>query len=248
MSLIALSPGLLGWLACVAFVAGIARGFTGFAASATIMALAASFVPPIALIPICLILELVASALLVRGGFADADRPLALLVQAGALVGVPLGLMLTQRLDPDLSRRIALALVAGLAALQLARVPLPVGQGRVGAAVAGFLAGVVNGLASIGGLVHALYIMARDLPARRVRGTMILIILIGGAVTLAWHLLLGVMTLQALARAGALLMPFVAGLWLGRRHFTPENERHYRPVSLALLVGLALAGLARDVL
>lgn len=248
MAVLALSPGLFAWLCLAVFLAGVARGFTGFAASATIMALCAAVIAPIDLIPICLVLELVASVLLLRGGLAEADRPLALTVQAGALLGVPLGLMLTRNLDPDLSRRVALALVAGLAGLQLARVPLPLGQGRAGAVVAGLLAGVVNGLASIGGLVHALYVMTRNLPPRRLRGTMILIIMIGGVLTLGWQLVLGVMTGQAALRAAALLLPFCLGLWLGRRHFTPENERHYRPVSLALLICLAGAGLARELM
>lgn len=248
MAALGLSGGLLAWLIVVVFVAGVARGFTGFAASATIMALATVWIAPIDLIPICLLLELTASALLVRGGYGDADKPLALTLVSAAFLGVPAGLHLTRTLDPDMSRIIALALVAVLAALQLARIPLPVGRGRPGAVLVGLLAGVVNGLASIGGLVHALYIMARNLPPRTMRGTMILIITIGGSVTFFWQMVLGILTMQAALRYGVLLAPFAAGLWLGRRYFTPENERHYRPVSLALLVVLASAGLVRQVL
>lgn len=243
-----LSGGLLAWLAAVVFVAGVARGFTGFGASATIMALAAVWIAPIDLIPICLLLELTGSALLLRGGIGHADKPLAGTLVGMAFVGVPLGLHLTRTLDPDTSRVIALALVAGLAALQLARIPLPVGRGRAGAALVGLLAGVVNGLASIGGLVHALYLTARNLQPRTMRGTIILIITIGGTITFFWQVLLGVLTGQAALRYAVLLAPFVAGLWLGRRYFTPENERHYRPVSLTLLVVLAGAGLVRQVM
>jgi uncharacterized membrane protein YfcA len=248
MAQLDLSGGLLAWLGVAVFIAGIARGFTGFAASATIMALATVWIAPIDLIPICLLLELTASALLVRGGFGEADKPLALTLVGMAFVGVPLGLMLTKAIDPDLSRIVALVLVAGLAALQLARIPLPVGQGRAGAAAVGLIAGVVNGLASIGGLVHALYIMARNLPPRSMRGTMILIITIGGTITFFWQLVLGIMTGQAVLRFAVLLVPFVAGLALGRHYFTPENERHYRPVCLTLLVVLAALGLVRQVM
>lgn len=243
-----LSPGALGFLAAVVFVAGIARGFTGFGASATIMALATWMIAPIDLIPICLLLELTASTLLLRGGFGHADKPLAITLVAAAFLGVPLGLHLTKTLDTEVSSIVALALVCGLAAMQLARIPLPVGDGRIGAAVVGFAAGIVNGLASIGGLVHALYLMARNLPARNMRGTMIVIILLSGSVTLLWQGLMGVMTAQAALRFAVLLLPFSAGLWLGRRNFTPENERHYRPVSLALLVALAGIGLVRQLL
>ncbi|MCM2563050.1 TSUP family transporter [Lutimaribacter sp. EGI FJ00015] len=248
MAQLDLSSGLLTWLVVVVFLAGMVRGFTGFAASATIMALATVWIAPIDLIPICLLLELTASALLMRGGFGDADKPLALTLVGMGLVGVPLGLALTKTLDPDVSRMIALALVAVLATMQLLRIPLPIGRGRAGAAAVGLLAGVVNGLASIGGLVHALYIMARNLPPRSMRGTMIVIITIGGTITFFWQVVLGILTTQATLRYGVLLVPFVAGLALGRHYFTPETEQHYRPVCLTLLVVLAALGLVRQVM
>lgn len=248
MSGLDLPAAELGFLYAVVFLAGIARGYTGFGASATIMALATWLIAPIDLLPICLLLEIAASLLLLRGSVGDADKALSVTLVAAAFLGVPVGLYLTRAMDPDHSRIVALALVGGLAALQLLRILLPVGQGRAGAVLAGLGAGVVNGLASIGGLVHALYLMARDLPARAMRGTMILIILFSGAVTLFWQVAMGIMTGQAMLRVAVLLVPFVLGLWLGRRHFTPENERHYRPVSLGLLVALAGVGLVRQII
>jgi len=51
-------------LAAICFCAGLVRGFTGFALSAIVMASAALILSPIALIPICWWLELVASAMM----------------------------------------------------------------------------------------------------------------------------------------------------------------------------------------
>ena len=55
-------------LAVICFCAGLVRGFTGFALSAIVMASAALILSPLALIPICWWLELVASAMMLRGG------------------------------------------------------------------------------------------------------------------------------------------------------------------------------------
>jgi hypothetical protein len=245
---LALSPAALLYLAFSVLVAGVIRGFTGFAASAVVMAMATLILAPIDLLPICLLLELAASAFLVRGGIAEADYTLVLPMVGFAFAALPAGLYLTQQMDPDLSRLIALGLVLVLAALQLARLPLPVGKGMITKSVVGIAAGLIQGLASIGGLVQALYVMALAMPPRTMRATMILGVMISGAIGLFWQLAMGVMTLQAVARFASVSVPYLFGLWLGRRYFTPENERHYRPVSLVVLIVLALAGIVRQLL
>ncbi|TRD14475.1 TSUP family transporter [Palleronia caenipelagi] len=240
-----LSNGTLAFLAMSVFVAGLVRGFTGFAASATVMALATVVMAPIDLLPVCLLLELIASAFLVRGGIKEADYGLTIPLVGFAFIALPAGLYLTKTMDPDLSRLIVLGVVAGLAALQLARIPLPFGRGFASRAVVGVSAGLIQGLANAGGLVHALYVLALDLPPRTVRATMILGVMISGAMGVFWQVAMGILTVQALARVLLVFVPFVIGLWLGRAGFTPENEKFYRPISLALLIVLASGGILR---
>jgi len=60
------------------FVAGVVRGFSGFALSALVMASLAIMIAPIELIVVCWLLELSASLLMVRGGFKDGDIKVAL--------------------------------------------------------------------------------------------------------------------------------------------------------------------------
>ncbi|MDQ2090501.1 sulfite exporter TauE/SafE family protein [Marimonas arenosa] len=242
----ALTPGQLAFAAVTVFFAGLVRGFTGFALSALIMATLVILIPPVELIPICLLLELASSLLLLRGGLGDADRKMALRLQTGALIGVPLGLWLTTSLPPDLSRRIALLLILGLAAAQLLRLRLPVSPAALPTVATGIFSGFVTGLASIGGMVIALYTLALNIPPRRIRGTLILIIFLGGTLGLVWQSLFGMLTATALTRATLLFLPTMAGVALGRRLFTPRWERYHRPFSLSLLIALALASLVRS--
>lgn len=246
LAVLDLSGGVLAYLIASVFVAGVIRGFTGFAASAVVMAMATIILAPIDLLPICLLLELVASVFLIRGGIKEADRKLVIPLVGFAFVALPLGLYLTKTMDPDLSKLVALLLVATLAALQLARVPLPVGRGLGSRAIVGCMAGLVQGLASVGGLVHALYVLALRLPPRETRATMILGVMFSGAMGLFWQLAMGIMTWQALVRLGAVLAPFLIGLWLGRYFFTPDKERFYRPVRLAVLISFAGVGILRQ--
>lgn len=224
------------------------RGFTGFAASASVMAIATIVLSPLDLLPICLLLELVASAFLVRGGITQADYKLTIPLVGFAFAALPVGLYLTKSMNPEFSGLIVLSLVAVLAALQIARVPLPLGRGLVSSALVGTSAGLIQGLANIGGLVQALFVVALKMPAQTMRATMILGVMISGAIGLFWQSVMGVLTTEAMMRFAAVLLPFVLGLWLGRRWFTPANERFYRPISLALLIALALAGILRQLI
>jgi uncharacterized protein len=243
-----LTASELAFALIAVFVAGMVRGFAGFALSALVMASLASMIPPVELIPVCTMLELASAMLLLRGGFGEANKRMAFTLQAGALIGVPTGLYLTKTLDPELSKIIALCLVVTLALLQLARVRLPVSPSPVATFVTGITSGFVTGLASIGGMVIALYTLALQMPPKNMRGSLILIIFIGGTLTFLWQILYGMITELALTRFAIFALPMLAGVLIGRANFKPEYERFYRPFCLTLLIGLGAAGLLRTVL
>ncbi len=248
IALAQLSAPELAFALIAVFMAGVVRGFAGFALSALIMASLASMIPPIELIPVCTMLELASAAILLKGGFTEANKRMALTLQAGALIGVPTGLYLTTTIDPDLSKLVALGLVVGLALLQLAKVRLPLTASPVPTFVTGIFSGFVTGLASIGGMVIALYTLALQMPPKNMRGSLILIIFIGGSLTFLWQLLYGMITALAFTRFAIFAVPMLAGVFLGRAYFRPEYERYYRPFCLTLLIGLGLFGLLRTLL
>ena len=111
-------------LAVICFCAGLVRGFTGFALSAIVMASAALILSPLALIPICWWLEIVASAMMVRGGWKDADKDAAVTLWLGSAIAVPIGLYFTQNVSAELSQTVALCLILVLAVTQLANMRL----------------------------------------------------------------------------------------------------------------------------
>ncbi|MEM7644269.1 MAG: TSUP family transporter [Pseudomonadota bacterium] len=245
IDLLALPAGT-AWLAvATVIVAGAVRGFAGFGLSAIIMAALAPVIPPIDLIPVCWTLEMLAAAFLTRGTWDQADRPAALILTITVFAGLPVGLAITRLLTPDQSSLIALLLILALSALLLAGVRLPWLASRTGTAAAGTGAGLISGLAGAGGLTIALYALIRDLPARAMRGTMILYMIGGGLTSLIVFVATDVFTTQAFTRAAVLAIPAVAGVFLGRALFTPRWEPFYKPFCLTLLIGLSAVGLAR---
>ncbi|MFK8083733.1 MAG: TSUP family transporter [Granulosicoccus sp.] len=240
-----LSASTLALACTVAFVAGMVRGFSGFGLSALIMAGLALVIAPLALIPVCFILEAVSGAILFRGGLIDANRKLVAGLVAGSAVGMPIGLAATHNLPAEISSLVALVLILILALLQLSTASPAFLQTTWSLYLAGLLAGTVTGLASIGGMVVALYVLSRQLSMREVRGSLVLYLFVSMAVSAFWLISTGTLDTLALKR-GLLMAPaVVVGVLLGAWLFRPSLERFYKRFCLFLLMSLAGFGLIR---
>ncbi|MBI9084335.1 MAG: sulfite exporter TauE/SafE family protein [Desulfobacterales bacterium] len=159
-----LAPTQMVLCAGVVFVAGMVRGFSGFALSALFMASVALILPPIELIPICYVFEATASLIMFRGGVKDADMKIVWGLSIGCMIGVPVGLYATKVLPVETSKIVVLCIILGLAVAQLLRVSPKILTRTSGLYGSGIAAGVVTGLAHVGGMVVALYVLAREAP------------------------------------------------------------------------------------
>lgn len=233
-------------LAVITFGAGLVRGFSGFALSALVMATAVLILPPIELIPMLWWLEMSASVLMLKGGWADADRGTVFGLVIGSVCGWPLGLTLTTTLPVETSKLIALVVIVTLAATQLAKIRLPFLATRPGLYGTGFLAGIVSGLAHVGGMVVALYVLASDAPARSMRGSLVLFLFLGAIMSMVILLAFGVMDLSGVTRGLVFAVPTMMGVFLGQKLFTERLSQYYRPFCLTLLIGLATTSLVRS--
>ena len=243
-----LSQGEITALVVICFLAGVVRGFAGFALSALVMAVAVLFLAPIELIPILWFLELTASFLMVRQGFAQADRSVALGLLLGVVAGVPIGLSLTTSLPVETSRMIALALILVLAGAQLARIRIAFLETFAGVLVTGVVSGIVTGLANIGGMVVALFVLSRNSAPNVMRATLVVYLFASAFNSLVYLLLFGIMTQQSLMRALILIPPTALGVIVGRAFFTERLSAYYRPFCLVLLLSLAAISLFRELL
>lgn len=245
LAILALSPTDFAILCGITFFAGVVRGFSGFALSALVMASAVYLLPPIALIPICWWLEMSASVLMARGGWKEADRGIVLGLFIGSAIGTPFGLLLTLSLPVATSKVLALAIIVVLAAVQLARIRIAFLATRPGLYLSGLVAGIATGLASVGGMVVALYVLSQDRPARQMRAALVLFLFVSSLTSLIYLLAMGVMDMTATTRGLALAIPAMLGVWVGTALFTDRLSQYYRPFCLTLLIGLATVGLIR---
>jgi len=148
-------------------------------------------------------------------------------------------------MPPATSKTLALCILLGLAALQLARIRIPLYATPAGPYAAGFGGGMATGLAGLGGMFIAVYVLSRGIPARQMRGTMNIFMLGAPALGLIAPLSLGTMDQTAIGRGVIFMLFSLVGAFVGQALFTPKYERFYKPVCLTLLIGLALFGLLR---
>ncbi len=243
-----LSPLEIYASVAVVFVAGVVRGFAGFGLSALIMAGLTLIMPPVSLIPICFLLEGTASFVMIRGGFKTADKKVSFGLAIGSAIGVPFGLMTTMNVSIETSRFLALILILVLATLQLVKKSPAFLATQPGLYISGLVAGFATGIASAGGMVVALYVLAQNAPAARMRASLVLFLFLGLFTSLFWLTLSGLLDMLAVKRAAMLAPVVVAGVLTGSYLFRPSLEGLYKRFCLILLMGLAIAGLLRLVL
>ncbi len=226
-------------------LAGCVRGFAGFGLSAVAMGSLVLILPPVELIPVLFLLEGSASLVMFRGGLRDADMgqfwPLAI----GSALGVPLGLLATTSVSPELSKLIAVSLILVLTVLQFSpRTPAALAT-KSGGFLTGVTAGSATGLASVGGMVVALYVLANRAQPTRMRATLTLYLFIGMFTSLVFLFLYDMINHTVVLRAGVLIPFALAGVLLGTYAFKPAMQKFYRNFCLILLIGICLVNLGR---
>ncbi|MEE9313147.1 MAG: sulfite exporter TauE/SafE family protein [Rhizobiaceae bacterium] len=229
----------------VIFAAGMVRGFSGFALSAVVMASLVSILPPFELIAVCWFLEFSASLMMVRGGVKVWDKSIVTGLVIGSALGAPFGYYLTNTLPVETSKTIALIIILVLAVLQLLKVRASFLATKPGLLISGATAGIATGLAGVGGMVIALYVLARDAAAETMRGSLIMYLFLMVPFGLFYQIYFGLMDGQAVKRGLVWIPVSMLGVLAGKYVFNPKFAPYYKPFCLALLMVLAAVGLIR---
>jgi len=148
----------------------------------------------------------------------------------------------------ELSKLVALGVIVSLATLQLARVRVPFSVSNWGLYGSGWLAGVVTGVAGVGGMLVALFVLSQKSQPRQMRASLVLFLFLSSvtAVISLWYF--GVMDQVAITRGLIMALPAGIGVVLGKLLFMPKWEYLYKPFCLTLLIALAGTGMIRVIL
>ena len=177
-SITGLGAGALFFCLFWTLVAGTCRGFAGFGLSAIVVTSLTLVLPPIEVVPIALLLETFSSIVMARMTWKDIRWRLLGWLMVGAAFATPLGVMILKFVAGDLIRA-GISLAVLLACILLVKSSaLTLRTTWPNVLSIGFVSGLANGAASLGGLPVAIFMLAAALPAAAVRATLNLYFLV----------------------------------------------------------------------
>jgi uncharacterized protein len=230
-------------ICAIAFVAGTARGFSGFGAALIFMPLASSVAAPRLVAALLLIIDFVAAAPLVPNAWRQADRKATAVMVLGALIGVPIGTWLLSRLDPVTTRWIISGFVIALLALLLSGWRY---RGKDHAAIAvgiGTLSGFCSGLAQTGGPPVVGYWLGRPIESKIARANIMLFFGGSDVFSAVSYTASGLITSDAIRLALVVGPVYAAGVGLGAILFGRADEAVFRVTCYALIALAVITGL-----
>jgi uncharacterized protein len=248
MSLAGLIPSDIGLnaalaICAIAFVAGTARGFSGFGSALIFMPLASSIAPPRLVAALILIIDLVGAAPLLPNAWKQGDRKATAIMAAGALIGVPIGTYLLTRLDPVTTRWIISGFVAALLLLLVSGWRY---RGKEHAALSagiGGLSGFCSGLAQTGGPPIVGYWLGRPVNSIVARANILLFFGASDFLSVVSYWFSGLISADSVSLSVLVGPIYAVGIWLGALLFGKANERIFRTICYILIAAAVVIGM-----
>lgn len=225
-------------LLAVVFIAAVARGYTGFGLSAIVITVASYWIPAKELVPVLILLEITASLFFLKNVSGQTELRTVALIFAGSAISTPLALLLLSHLPTHITHAVIAGLVlAATVTLLLRKTLITVTNNKTWLAT-GLIMGVFGGLGSIGGLAGMVVLMSTAIAASKARATMVVLLLITSAYAAILSAFNGLLTSNSLKQLPLLIIPLMAGLYLGHQLFK-HYDRSLRTATLVLLAVLS---------
>lgn len=237
------SEGDLVFLLGSAFIAGLARGFSGFGAALIFMPLAGSVVGPRVAAPLLLIIDAATAIGLIPTAWRRSDRRGVGIMALGAAIGAPLGTWALALLDPLTIRWIIVLIVALLLTLLVSGWRYHGRPSMLLTMGIGAISGLFTGTAQMGGPPVVAYWLGGSVPSPIVRANIVLYFAISTVLTIVSYLVCHLFTPFVLAMSLATGPLYGLGLYLGSCFFARAGEATFRYVCYGLIAGAAILSL-----
>ena len=226
------------------FAAGLIRGFSGFG-SALINAPVLSLIwGPTIGVPVAALIEVAPAIQLTPKAIKIANWKTVWAFGIPALILLPAGTFILVSVPADDMRRAIVAIVLVVALILWSGWRYRGPRGVMPSMCVGLVGGSLAGATGVAGPPVILYLMSSDDSPAQTRANLIAyftIILFGIVATFS---LKGLVSLNTLWLAAAMLIPFIAGTAIGTRMFPLASERIFRNIALTTLTVSSLYVLA----
>ncbi|MCY4577826.1 MAG: sulfite exporter TauE/SafE family protein [Chloroflexi bacterium] len=169
-------------------------------------------------------------------------------IVAAGVLGVPFGVAILKFADPTLIRIGIVVLILLLAALSLKEYKGEIPYATVLGVLAGFVVGATLTAFAVGGPLIVLFLLARNLGRRSVRGAMALYLLVIAGIGVVAYATTGLYSVERLTLVGIVLIPAFVGFGAGALLIQRMNEQIFRYVVLGIIGLSSMAVLVPEVL
>jgi uncharacterized protein len=239
--------GLGTGLFCLAmvFLAAVVRGFTGFGSALLWVPTLSLVLPPLAVVPVVLVLETAATGFLFLKVRKSVDWRGVTWIWIGAALSLPLGIWLLTSLPAEITRTAIAVTVLTAAVLLWRGARLHSEFQRPALVGTGGISGVLSGLVGIPGPPVFLYYLAAPVEMTVARASIMTYLFGPAFLACLINITFGILEPQMLLLA-VLLIPVVwFGKWVGHKAFQLAVPGLAREIAVALLVVSGAALLIR---
>jgi len=229
----------------IIFGAAVLRGYSGFGFSSLTVTSLALFISPKLVVPAIFMLEIAASIHLLPGVFRQIDRRLLGQLLIGTAICTPIGVWLLAHLPEAHTRLMICLMVLVIALLLLTGIEQKKPQPRL-PLLTGFVSGLANGAAAIGGLPVVLMMLYTKMSAVSTRATLVAFFALTDIYALLWSGHQDLLTGEVVNLGVLFLIPMVLGISLGSYLFKRSSQKSFRHLALVLLISVSVIGLARS--
>ncbi|WP_068118071.1 sulfite exporter TauE/SafE family protein [Tropicimonas marinistellae] len=240
-----LTPAFLALALGITFVAGFVKGTTGFAMPMIMISGLASFLSPELALAGLILPTLVTNVMqALRDGIAAAWRAVRRFRIYFAVGGacILLAGQLVTALDPRIVYALIGIPITGFGLLQIVgwRPRIAPENQRVAEVGLGAASGIVGGISGVWGPPLVMYLTALGTPKAEQVRTQGVAFALAAVLLVATHLQSGVLNTRTLPFSGLMLVPALAGMWIGQRVQDGLDQEMFRKATLVVLM---LAGL-----
>ncbi len=224
------------------FLAGLARGFSGFGAAMVFVPIASAVLGPVVATPVLLLADAATSSPLILRAFRDCHWPDVRRIGVGAAVGFPIGAHILTATDPITVRWAVTILIFLSLAVLVSGWRYTGPKSRPVAAGVGCISGLMSGLAQIGGPPVVVYWLSHEMDTARVRANLIAYFFFLMSFGLLIFALKGLLPAKVFWLAAATAPGYAFGVAIGTRMFPLASAATFRRIAIALVALAAIAG------
>ena len=231
----------------IVFVGAVVKGYSGFGASMLWVTGLSLLLPPLEVVPMVLMFEIVSSVHLLPAIWRRIDWRSVGLLLVGTLAATPAGVYALAALPVDPARIVVAVVVLLATALLWRGFALEKTPGKAATVAIGLFAGLMNGGVGFVGPAVVLFYFSSPIGVAISRASIITFFLGTGAAGAGAFAVQGLVTGEVLARLAVCLPILFLGVWIGHRRFESAEPESFRKFGLLLLMFLAAALVARAV-